>query len=59
MGIAHVPEGRKLSALTVKENLEMGAYSRRAKPKLKANLEKMFSLSSSRTPNQMGFAFGQ
>jgi len=45
MGIAHVPEGRKLfSTLTVKENLEMGAYSRRAKPKVKANLEKMFAL---------------
>ena len=45
MGIAHVPEGRKLfSTLTVKENLEMGAYSRRAKPQVKANLEKVFSL---------------
>lgn len=45
MGIAHVPEGRKLfSTLTVKENLEMGAYSRRAKPSVKANLEKVFAL---------------
>jgi branched-chain amino acid transport system ATP-binding protein len=45
MGIAHVPEGRKLfSTMTVKENLEMGAYSRRAKPKVKENLEKMFAL---------------
>jgi branched-chain amino acid transport system ATP-binding protein len=45
MGIAHVPEGRKLfSTMTVKENLEMGAYSRRAKPQVKASLEKMFSL---------------
>jgi branched-chain amino acid transport system ATP-binding protein len=44
-GIAHVPEGRKLfSTLTVKENLEMGAYSRRAKPRVKANLEKVFAL---------------
>jgi branched-chain amino acid transport system ATP-binding protein len=45
MGIAHVPEGRKLfSTMTVKENLEMGAYSRRAKPKVKENLEKIFAL---------------
>lgn len=45
MGIAHVPEGRKLfSTMTVKENLEMGAYSRRAKPKVRENLEKMFAL---------------
>jgi branched-chain amino acid transport system ATP-binding protein len=45
MGIAHVPEGRKLfSTMTVKENLEMGAYSRRAKPKVKENLEKTFAL---------------
>jgi branched-chain amino acid transport system ATP-binding protein len=45
MGIAHVPEGRKLfSTMTVKENLEMGAYSRRAKPKVKQNIEKMFAL---------------
>jgi branched-chain amino acid transport system ATP-binding protein len=45
LGISHVPEGRKLfSTLTVKENLEMGAYSRRAKPQVKANLEKVFSL---------------
>ena len=44
-GIAHVPEGRKLfSTLTVKENLEMGAYSRRAKPRVKANLAKVFAL---------------
>lgn len=45
LGIAHVPEGRKLfSTLTVKENLEMGAYSRRAKPRFKANLDRVFSL---------------
>ncbi len=45
LGIAHVPEGRKLfSTLTVKENLEMGAYSRRAKSRFKANLDKVYSL---------------
>ncbi len=45
MGIAHVPEGRKLfSTLTVKENLEMGAYSRRAKSRFKENLDKVFAL---------------
>src|SRR3970040_3030270 len=32
-GVVHVPEGRKLfPSLTVRENLELGAYSRRAKP---------------------------
>ena len=35
LGIALVPEGRKLfKTLTVRENLEMGAYSRRALPKI-------------------------
>ncbi len=39
MGIIHVPEGRGLfSTLTVRENLEMGAYSRRARPRLKESL---------------------
>ncbi|MBI1800802.1 MAG: ABC transporter ATP-binding protein [Chloroflexi bacterium] len=32
MGIAHIPEGRRLWAnMTVRENLEMGAYARRAR----------------------------
>jgi branched-chain amino acid transport system ATP-binding protein len=39
MGIIHVPEGRGLfSTLTVRENLEMGAYSRRARRHLRESL---------------------
>jgi branched-chain amino acid transport system ATP-binding protein len=45
LGIAMVPEGRKLfQTLTVKENLEMGAYSRRARPGMKATIEQVFEL---------------
>ena len=45
LGIAMVPEGRKLfQTLTVKENLEMGAYSRRARPHLKSTIEQVFAL---------------
>ena len=39
MGIIHVPEGRGLfSTLTVRENLEMGAYSGRARKHLRESL---------------------
>jgi len=39
MGIIHVPEGRGLfSTLTVRENLEMGAYSGRARKYLRSSL---------------------
>jgi len=39
MGIIHVPEGRGLfSTLTVRENLQMGAYSRRARKHLRESL---------------------
>lgn len=45
MGISHIPEGRKLfSSLSVLENLELGAYSRRARAKKDGNLEKVFTL---------------
>lgn len=45
MGIAHVPEGRRLfQTLTVKENLEMGAYTKKARSKKRQNLEKIFKL---------------
>lgn len=45
MGIAHVPEGRKLfKTLTVKENLEMGAYSRRARAHVPETLERVYTL---------------
>ncbi len=41
-GIAHVPEGRGiLRELTVWENLRMGAYIRRGRAEVKADLERM------------------
>ncbi len=40
MGLAHVPEGRKLfTDMTVLENLEMGAYLRRDKEGIKQDIE--------------------
>ena len=43
MGMAHVPEGRRVFAgMTVKENLEMGAYTRKDADEINANLEKVF-----------------
>ncbi|MCD6344962.1 MAG: ABC transporter ATP-binding protein [Anaerolineae bacterium] len=43
MGIVHVPEGRKIFApLTVQENLEMGAYSRKDQANIKQSLEQEF-----------------
>ena len=43
MGLAHVPEGRRVFAgMTVKENLEMGAYTRKDQNEINANLEKVF-----------------
>ena len=43
MGMAHVPEGRRVFAgMTVKENLEMGAYTRKDQNEINANLEKVF-----------------
>ena len=45
MGICQSPEGRLIfSNLTVKENLEMGAYTRKDKPKIKDDLEFVFTL---------------
>jgi branched-chain amino acid transport system ATP-binding protein len=45
LGIALVPEGRKLfKTLTVRENLEMGAYSRRARPKISNGIGRVFDL---------------
>jgi branched-chain amino acid transport system ATP-binding protein len=44
LGVAHVPMGRQLfAAMTVEENLEMGAYLRRTKPHKKENLEKVYN----------------
>jgi branched-chain amino acid transport system ATP-binding protein len=45
LGIALVPEGRELwPMLTVRENLELGAYGRRARPNAARNLERMFEM---------------
>ncbi len=42
-GISHVPEGRKIFApLTVRENLEMGAYSREDKTEISGTMERVF-----------------
>ena len=42
-GIIHVPEGRRmLSRLTVRENLELGAYVRRDQPMCRQDLARMF-----------------
>ncbi|GEM46850.1 ABC transporter ATP-binding protein [Deinococcus cellulosilyticus] len=44
LGIAHVPMGRQLFGnMTVEENLEMGAYLPRVKPRRKASLEKVYA----------------
>lgn len=44
-GLIHVPEGRELFPfMTVEENLEIGAYSARARKKVDASKEKVFAL---------------
>jgi len=43
LGMVHVPEGRKIFApLTVQENLEMGAYTRKDKVEIERNMERAF-----------------
>jgi len=45
LGIALVPEGRELwPQLTVRENLELGAYGPRARPHAARNLDRVFGL---------------
>jgi branched-chain amino acid transport system ATP-binding protein len=45
LGLALVPEGRELwPQLTVLENLELGAYTRRARRHVRAGLERMYAL---------------
>ncbi|MCF8104467.1 MAG: ABC transporter ATP-binding protein [Desulfohalobiaceae bacterium] len=45
MGISQVPEGRKLfNSMTVRENLELGAYTKRARTSLRKNLEKTYHI---------------
>jgi branched-chain amino acid transport system ATP-binding protein len=44
-GIAYVPEGRHIfSDLSVKENLKMGAYPRRARSSFKDEIESVFEI---------------
>lgn len=44
-GLIQVPEGRKLfSLMTVKENLEIGAHAKRARAKMKQNLDFVYTL---------------
>ncbi|MBR4599143.1 MAG: ATP-binding cassette domain-containing protein, partial [Treponema sp.] len=44
-GLIHVPEGRRVFAnLSVKENLEMGAYLRKDKAAIKEDLEHVYEL---------------
>jgi branched-chain amino acid transport system ATP-binding protein len=44
-GIAHVPEGRRLfSAMTVRDNLLMGAYLRTDKTRITADLERIYEM---------------
>jgi len=43
-GVAHVPEGRRLfSAMSVRDNLLMGAYLRNDKAEIEADLEKIYA----------------
>jgi branched-chain amino acid transport system ATP-binding protein len=45
MGLAYIPEARNIfTEMTVLENLRLGAYNRRARPKVSENLELVFSL---------------
>lgn len=45
MGLTLVPEGRQLfTDMSVEENLEMGATNRRARPKMKENLERVYTM---------------
>lgn len=45
LGVVLVPEGRQLfTDMTVEENLELGASNKRAKPKVKANLERVYEM---------------
>jgi branched-chain amino acid transport system ATP-binding protein len=45
LGISHSPEGRRVfSKMSVMENLELGAYTRKDKAEIKKDYEKVFSL---------------
>lgn len=45
LGVSHVPEGRQVFPfLTVRENLSLGAYTRRARPQVKQLMEEQLAL---------------
>lgn len=45
LGIAHVPEGRGVFAdMSVRENLEMGAYTRASRSEVRESFERVFTL---------------
>jgi branched-chain amino acid transport system ATP-binding protein len=45
LGIAHVPEGRRVfGRLTVRENLQMGAYTRTDREGIEADLDRVFAI---------------
>jgi branched-chain amino acid transport system ATP-binding protein len=45
MGVGHAPEGRRLFArMTVRENLDMGAYGRNDRAGIRADLERVYTL---------------
>ena len=45
LGVGHAPEGRRLfSRLTVRENLEMGAYPRRDRSGIRSDFERVYEL---------------
>lgn len=62
MGICHVPEGRDIfMGLTVRENLRMGAFTRKDRTETKRNLEKVhevFPVLQERTGQQAGTLSG-
>ena len=44
-GVCHVPEGRRIfSRMTVRENLEMGAFSRKDAANIKSDMDRVFEL---------------
>lgn len=44
LGVCHVPEGRRIFApLTVRENLELGAYTRKDKAEIDKTLQRVFA----------------
>lgn len=44
VGIAHVPDGRgTFTALTVEENLKLGAYTRKDRAEVEADMERMYA----------------